>query len=90
MARPYLGCHCADCGIGTISTGEWYMVKDEIWQQAWGHISRSMPFQQILCVGCLEQRIGRMLRACDFTDAPINDPNDNDMSERLRNRLTGG
>ena len=34
--------------------------------------------QQILCIECLEARIGRPLVAYDFTDAPINDLNDVD------------
>jgi hypothetical protein len=44
--------------------------------------------QEILCIGCLEKRIGRTLMSSDFTDAPINDPNDPDISDRLRDRLT--
>jgi hypothetical protein len=56
-----------------MEAGEWYMVKDEIWRQAWGHISRSAPGRQILCIGCLEKRIGRRLTPRDFTDASVND-----------------
>jgi hypothetical protein len=41
----------ADCGLDTIAEGEWYMVEDEICEQAWGHIERSAPGQQILCIG---------------------------------------
>jgi hypothetical protein len=26
---------CADCGIGTITAGEYYMVHDDVWEQAW-------------------------------------------------------
>jgi hypothetical protein len=78
---------CADCGIDTVEAGEWYMVHDEIWLRAWDHISRSAPGLQILCIGCLEQRIGRTLCAEDFTDVPINDPHKY-KSERMRERLT--
>lgn len=30
--------------------------------------------QEILCIGCLEQRLGRTLMDYDFTDARVNDP----------------
>jgi hypothetical protein len=71
--------------------GEWYMVHDEVWQQAWADRLKpwhALPGQQILCIGCLEARLGRTLMACDFTDAPVNDPDDDRSSERLRQRLT--
>jgi len=88
---PYNPRCCADCGLDTIERGEWFMVHDEIWQQAWGHIERGNPGRQILCIGCLERRIGRTLMACDFTDAPLNDPFARevgvDVSERLFDRL---
>ncbi len=32
-----------------------------------------MPGQEILCIACLERRIGRTLMKCDFTDVPVND-----------------
>jgi hypothetical protein len=95
MRAPICTTNCADCGVGTICLDEWYMVKDEVWEQAWCGRRKSwhdqVPGQEILCIGCLEQRIGRTLMAGDFTDAPVNDPNDpfNDMSARLRDRITG-
>src|SRR3974390_1908830 len=81
---------CADCGVGTFGIGEYYMVKDEIWEQAaitgqglpCGTVNlrnagrrkdwHSLDGQEMLCIGCLEKRIGRTLMRCDFTDAPIN------------------
>jgi hypothetical protein len=81
---------CADCGVGTFTLGEYYMVKDEIWTHAWaGRLKpwHALPGQQVLCIGCLETRIGRTLMACDFTSAPVNDPADSTMSERLRERI---
>jgi hypothetical protein len=88
---PLILTACADCGIGTATLGEWYMVKDEVWEQAWGGRRKSwhgrVPGQEVLCIGCLEARIGRTLMACDFTDASVNDPHENNISERLRDRL---
>ena len=84
--RMYNAC-CADCGLDVIDAGEWYMVHDQIWQRAWGHIERSAPGSQILCVGCLENRIGRALAPSDFPDVPTNKLDDSRMSYRLLTRL---
>ncbi len=59
------------------------MVDEEIWEQA-GLSQRG----GMLCIGCLEHRLGRKLWGCDFTDLPINDPNLFHKSSRLRARLT--
>ena len=63
-----------------------------MWEQAWAGRRKAwhgkLPGQEILCIGCLEQRIGRTLVRCDFTDSPINDPHEETMSARLRDRLT--
>jgi hypothetical protein len=52
MKPPTIGSCCADCGVGTITLGEWYMVNDVVWEQAWA--GRRKPWheidgQQILC-----------------------------------------
>jgi|SRR6187401_3499206 len=70
--------HCKDCGMDTTPcTGkrgcrhkdrwEYYMVRDKLWAAA------GMQ-DGFLCVGCPEQRIGRILRPKDFTRASINNP----------------
>jgi len=43
----------------------------------------------LLCIGCLERRLGRRLTPADFTDAPANDPSDRDSgrSRRFLDRL---
>jgi hypothetical protein len=80
--------HCADCGIGTVTLGEYYMVKRDVWEQVWTGRRKAwhgtVPGQGILCIGCLEQRLGRTLTPDDFTFAPT------PMSDRLRDRFTGG
>ena len=40
-----------------------------------------------LCIGCLEQRIGRRLTALDFTVCPVNNPGHQNNTQRLRDRL---
>ena len=74
---------CVDCGqplIRTPSGSEYYMVHDELW--AASGLGRRDGF---LCVGCLEDRLGRRLGPDDFTDAPINWLPGN--SERLHARM---
>jgi hypothetical protein len=91
MTRPrvFLGFHCADCGAGTGTLGEYYMVRDDVWEQAWVGRRKSWqtPDREFLCIGCLEERLGRTLTPCDFPDYPINDPAKYGMSDRLRSRL---
>ena len=91
---------CADCSVCTVRLNEYYMVHDDVWEQAWAGRRESWQLLQaasrlsvweILCIGCLEQRIGRTLMASDFIDAPVNDPNHPQhgrMSERMRHRLS--
>jgi hypothetical protein len=94
MKAPIIVTRCCDCGLGCNAAGEWYMVRDTVWELAWcGARNRRkswqhLPGQDVLCVGCLERRIGRTLCADDFTDAPINDPTKGNASERLQARLT--
>jgi len=70
-----------DCAACTLCLGEYYMVTDQVWDQVADH--------GMLCIGCLEQRLGRMLHARDFTDVPINQVADmtDDASARFLNRL---
>ena len=71
---------CRVCSVDTWELGEYYMVTDEIWKR-YG-IGRSM-----ICIGCLEHRLGRELTSGDFTAWPINTEPDRDRSPRLRDRL---
>ena len=66
------------------------MVKKRVWKKAWaGRLKpwHALPGQQILCIGCLEKRIGRTLVPSDFPKAPVNDPAEWDHSDRLLNCL---
>src|ERR1700733_13312125 len=82
MDKP-TGYQCKDCKRCTVLLREYYMVLDEVWAMAFGGCA-------MLCIGCLEHRLGRTLTKQDFQDFPINCcvfP----QSDRLRNRLaTGG
>jgi N6-adenosine-specific RNA methylase IME4 len=72
---------CFDCGDDTAG-GDWYMVHDHVWTAAWPNtkqangravLFKTVPFSEILCLRCLEQRLGRALTPADFTAAPVND-----------------
>jgi len=69
---------CNDCGFDTEpwpphkGTQEHYIVRDEIWQQAGmakGRMSNDtleITGGGLLCVGCIEKRLGRLLVEGDF------------------------
>jgi hypothetical protein len=71
---------CGDCLVDVIEIGERYMVHDAVWPIE--------PDGGVLCVGCLEKRIGRRLNARDFTDC-LGNRGAWPQSERLRSRMTG-
>jgi hypothetical protein len=62
---------------------EIYMVHSWIWHQA-----GMAEFGGCLCIGCLEQRLGRRLTPSDFSDHAFNSPR-LPASPRLRNRRLG-
>jgi hypothetical protein len=72
--------HCLDCAVDTVALGEYYMVRDEVWEQAAGD-------DGMLCIGCLEKRLGRRLEPRDFLDIPMN--REAFASPRLRARVLG-
>lgn len=78
---------CIDCGMNT-KAKEYYSLHDAVWFKA--HSSK----HGMLCIGCVERRLGRRLMPSDFNDAPINKLFDDDgirwpASERLRSRREG-
>jgi hypothetical protein len=67
---------CRDCGLDVIESGEYFMINDALW-------ANTGAGDDVLCVGCTENLIGRSLTAADFTDAGVNKfPG----SERLESR----
>ena len=63
---------------------EYYIVRDEIWARTGLKSQGGM-----LCIGCLEGRIGRKLSPTDFPDLPINLPFFAGQSNRLFERIYG-
>lgn len=58
---------CVDCSVDTCASEEYYMVHDPLWAGA-----GMDPHGGMLCIGCLEARLGRQLTPADFPDYPIN------------------
>jgi hypothetical protein len=54
---------CCDCAC--FVDDEYYMVRNSLWK-------RHAEDASMLCVGCLENRMGRRLRPADFTDCALN------------------
>lgn len=73
---------CLDCGQDTGKMKEHYFVRTELWLSAAGST------EGMLCVGCLEARLGRELVPGDFTGAFVNKPGyGGGHSARLLSRL---
>ncbi|MEV6558952.1 hypothetical protein AB0M22_24785 [Nocardia sp. NPDC051756] len=75
---------CHECGLATApidGPDEWYTVHDAIWKCA------AASADSILCIGCLESRLGRRLRHTDFVAAALNQPGYGHHSPRLQSRL---
>jgi hypothetical protein len=74
---------CWDCAACTNCSYEYYMVDDELWSSA----TEDFGGDGMLCIGCLENRLGGRLTKDDFTDCPLNTINKLAGSTRLKNRL---
>jgi hypothetical protein len=72
---------CRDCGVDVFDPNEYYMLLDSVWAQTGVEFLGGM-----LCVGCVEARLGRRLEPGDFSAAPINWPRPG-LSARLLDRL---
>ncbi|MGB3545192.1 hypothetical protein [Rubrivirga sp.] len=55
---------CDRCAASTRT--EYYMIEDDLWAAAAPNDERA------LCLGCVEDAIGRRLTPNDFQDAPVN------------------
>lgn len=63
-------CQCMDCGVHTQRAGEYYCLRNQPWYEAtWTTAGEGM-----LCIGCVENRLGRGLTKDDFEPGiPINE-----------------
>jgi hypothetical protein len=73
--------HCLDCGVFVHAINEYYMLHNAVWQEA------HPADDGMLCIGCVEERLGRRLTPGDFRlDCPCNDWT---RSARFQQRITG-
>jgi hypothetical protein len=72
---------CLDCKINTDAIDEYYMLRNEVWEEANADIDGK------LCISCVERRLGRTLTAADFTGGKINTSTTLSRSPRLIDRL---
>lgn len=72
---------CLDCKIDTGKTHEHYFINTVTW------LSVVQTTKGMLCVGCIETRLGRQLVAADFPQVSVNSPSYEPKSLRLLNRM---
>jgi hypothetical protein len=70
---------CLDCQVDT--TSEYYVIQRALWKKV------NPKIDGMLCIDCLEQRLGRNLTKKDFTQAPLNSQHIERKSALLKNRL---
>jgi len=58
---------CVDCQVDTQDIGEYYVVGADVWASV-----DMKKHGGMLCISCLELRLGRELASSDFSDAPVN------------------
>lgn len=63
----YIDEECVDCKVNCMENGEYYMVTDACWARA-----AIGKHDGMLCIGCLEARLGKKLNWRNFTDCPLN------------------
>ncbi|GGK32816.1 HEAT repeat domain-containing protein [Nocardia camponoti] len=72
---------CAGCAVDTQTIDEYYMLQNALWE------SVSTEGERLLCIGCVEDRLGRTLTAADFTEVDVNRSPGWSRSARLMDRL---
>lgn len=59
---------CEDCELNVFEMREYYMIHDMVW----GSVVRQEHQHILLCIGCIEARLGRTLTPADFTFCGVN------------------
>jgi hypothetical protein len=72
---------CLDCSVDTARAHEHYMLNDQTWKLT------GLGKFGMLCIGCVEDRIGRKLVAADFNNSYLNKPRTGSISARLLDRM---
>lgn len=79
---------CMECHINTFASGHYYMLKDNLWKQITSNYFKGHLHEKgMLCLNCVEKRLGRKLQEEDFDlTIPINW----DIIKKLNNRNKDG
>lgn len=73
---------CIDCDVDTMNIDEYYMLKDKAW------LSIVPEDKGVLCIGCVEDRMGRKLTQKDFSSCILNkEEYSQPRSDRLLDRM---
>lgn len=72
---------CVDCNVDTGKIHEHYFIHTDLWLTA---LNSKVG---MLCIGCLENRLGRKLNREDFPSVSINNPRYEGKSNRLMDRM---
>ena len=75
--------YCMDCGVDILEIKEFYMIHDELWAQI------NPQLEGLLCIGCVEKRLGRKLKPEDFLPYKTNSYLIVPQSNRLKSRILG-
>ncbi len=59
--------NCVDCGVNCLKINEYYMVTNSCWKRA-----RMTSLGGMLCIGCLEKRLGTKLTPRNFSECVLN------------------
>jgi len=81
MAKSRRRFLCMDCGIDTGKIAEFYMLQESIW------LLVAKSDRGMLCISCLESRLGRKLTFWDFNNSYVNSLHFGVKSVRLLERL---
>ena len=97
--------NCNDCDVDTFEIEEYYMVWDSVWVEMSKDIEltsdvevggirlkepyQDFPDERMLCIGCLEKRLGRKLAPDDFPSGIIINKmcKYEDGSDRIKDRM---
>ena len=64
------GFECLYCGVNTMHIDEYYMIHDDLWHDVTDEVGTNG--KGMVCIGCVEDQLGRNLTAADFKNVPLN------------------
>lgn len=78
---------CKDCGVDIHSINELCYINDALWKYVCSR-KPEIDTRYVLCIGCIEKRLGRQLTPNDFVSCELNGHDfGRPKSDRLKDRL---